>query len=97
MTGVIQECEQYMFAASGRVGRAKRPERLLIFESPLEDNQGTLFMIETPEGEERGAYQSKKYGGEAMRDMRKKVRGVRFTRIDREPTTERAGARLILA
>lgn len=97
MAGEAAECEQYVFTASGRVGRAKRPEPLLIFESPLEDHQGTLFMIETPGGEERGAYQSRKYGGEAMQDLRKKVRGVHFTRIARDPQSERAGARLVLA
>lgn len=95
--GASQDCEQYVFSASGRVGKAKRSEPLLIFESPLDGKSGTLFMIETPGGEERGVFQSKKYGGEAMRELRQTMRGIHFTRIDREPTSECPGAHLVLA
>jgi len=91
----IAECEQYVFHAHGKRNDAKKSEPLLVFETPLEA-QGTLFMIETPEGEERASFISQKKGWEAIRDMRENIPDIRLTRVARTPHVERSGPRLIL-
>lgn len=95
MTASNSECEQYVFSAYGKRKGAKKSEPVLIFESPLEE-KGTLFMVETPGGEECASFTSAARGWEAMQDMRRHLEGLRITRISRMPVSERAGARLSL-
>jgi len=90
------ECEQYVYSGYGRRAGAGKTERVLIFESPLED-KGTLFMVQTPDGEERASFVSDARGGVAMRDMRSNMDGFRITRVSRKAVSERAGTRLTLA
>jgi len=83
-------CRQYTYTARGWQQGIFIPEEYRIFASPIK-GAGTLFMVETVEGEERASFVSEKRGLPARLDMARSLGDLDILTVGTAPIHIRGG------